>query len=194
MEYKGYKAKVEFDDSVDVFHGQVIGLKDVITFEGITVEELYQSFKDSVDDYLEFCEELGQEPEKEFSGKFIIRIPPDLHRELCTNAKIENKSLNQYVEEILAVCSGYDAHVHNRVSTSLVLHRRRSQALKELLGEEELERKAQILGDFFERYLRNIKPEKRVEYYMKALSECEKELDVINFQRILEDFEEKETV
>ena len=64
MEYKGYFAKVEFDDETDIFHGEVINLRDVVTFQGQTVDELHQAFRDSIDDYLEFCAERGEEPEK----------------------------------------------------------------------------------------------------------------------------------
>ena len=72
IEYKGYIAKVEFDDEAEVFHGEVINLRDVITFEGESVAELKQAFHDSVEDYLAFCAERGEEPEKPFSGKFSV--------------------------------------------------------------------------------------------------------------------------
>jgi len=64
MEYKGYFAKVEFDDDANIFHGEVINLRDVITFEGETVKELKQAFQDSIDDYLDFCDERGEDPRK----------------------------------------------------------------------------------------------------------------------------------
>ena len=64
MEHKGYTAKVEFDDEADIFHGEVINLRDVVTFEGTTVEELHQGFTDSVDDYLEYCAGRNEQPEK----------------------------------------------------------------------------------------------------------------------------------
>ena len=101
MEYKGYIGKVEFDDDADIFHGEVINLRDVITFQGDSVEEIRQAFRDSVDDYLAFCAERNEEPEKPFSGKFVVRIPPDLHRKIYTQAKSSNKSLNKLVSEVL---------------------------------------------------------------------------------------------
>ena len=73
MEYKGHAGKVEFDDEAGIFHG------DVITFQGTTVDEVRQAFHDSVDDYLDFCAQLGQAPEKPFTGKFVLRLSPDLH-------------------------------------------------------------------------------------------------------------------
>ena len=99
MEYKGYAAKVEFDDEASIFHGEVVNLRDVITFEGTTVEELRQAFKDSIDDYLEFCARRDEEPERPFSGKFGVRIDPELHREVYLRAKMENKSLNSWIRQ-----------------------------------------------------------------------------------------------
>jgi len=71
---------VEFDDDADLFHGEVIGLRDVITFQGRTVDEVKRAFHDSVDDYLAFCAKRGEEPEKPFTGKLMLRLSPDLHR------------------------------------------------------------------------------------------------------------------
>jgi predicted HicB family RNase H-like nuclease len=55
MTYKGYQSKVELDEKAGVFHGEVINIRDVITFQGTSVEESRQAFEDSVDDYLAFC-------------------------------------------------------------------------------------------------------------------------------------------
>ena len=70
MEYKGYIARVELDDEAGILHGEVINTRDVITFEGTSIEELREALADSVDDYLAFCAEQGQEPETPFSGTF----------------------------------------------------------------------------------------------------------------------------
>lgn len=70
MKYKSYIGKVEYDDKAKIFYGEVIGLKDVITFQGTSVDELEQSFKDSIDDYLAFCKKRGEKPDKSFSGTF----------------------------------------------------------------------------------------------------------------------------
>jgi predicted HicB family RNase H-like nuclease len=101
MEYKGYVGKVEFDDEAGIFHGEVINTRDVITFQGQSVAELTQAFHESVDDYLDFCEERGEAPEKPFSGRFVTRIPPDLHRQIHIAAGISGKSLNAWVTEQL---------------------------------------------------------------------------------------------
>ena len=72
MEYKGYIGKVDFDDEAGIFHGEVINTRDVITFQGASVDEIRQAFHDSVEDYLAFCQQLGQEPDKPFTGKFML--------------------------------------------------------------------------------------------------------------------------
>lgn len=101
MKYKGYVGHVKYDDEAKIFHGDVLGIKDVVTFQGTSVEEIDQSFKDSVDDYLNFCKERGEEPEKPFSGKFNLRISSDLHAKLSLAAQIEGESLNHYISKIL---------------------------------------------------------------------------------------------
>ncbi|NIM92176.1 MAG: toxin-antitoxin system HicB family antitoxin [Anaerolineales bacterium] len=101
MEYKGYLGKVEFDDEAKVFHGEVINLRDVITFEGTSVEELQRAFEESIDDYLEFCRERNEEPDKAFSGNFIVRVDPDLHREIYIRSRSEDASMNHWIAEKL---------------------------------------------------------------------------------------------
>ncbi len=101
MEYKGYIGKVEFDDQAAIFHGEVVNLRDVVTFEGESVEELRKAFRESVEDYLAFCAERGEEPEKPYSGSFTVRISPDLHRDIAIQAQLANKSLNGWIGELL---------------------------------------------------------------------------------------------
>jgi len=102
MEYKGYIGHVEFDDDAEIFHGEVINPRDVITFQGKTVEEIKQAFRGSVEDYLEYCAKLGQLPEKPFTGKFMLRIPPDLHRKIYVAAKQSGESINAWIKEQLS--------------------------------------------------------------------------------------------
>lgn len=101
MKYKNYFGKVEFDADAGILHGEVVGIRDVVTFQGRSIEEVQQAFKDSVDDYLAFCRERGQEPNKPCSGKFVVRVGSDLHRRLDAIAKVSGKSLNSVVAEIL---------------------------------------------------------------------------------------------
>ena len=101
MTHESYKGQVEFDDEAGIFHGEVLDLRDVVTFQGKTVDELKRAFQDSVDDYLEFCEARGEEPDKPFSGRLMLRLPPELHRKVYTSSKLEGKSLNQWIAEQL---------------------------------------------------------------------------------------------
>src|SRR5580658_5940903 len=101
MQYKGYIAKVAFDDEAAVFHGEVVNTRDVITFQGKSVESLTKAFQDSIADYLAFCKERGETPEKPLSGKFVTRIPPELHRQINAAASMCGKSLNAWVAEQL---------------------------------------------------------------------------------------------
>jgi predicted HicB family RNase H-like nuclease len=101
MEHKGYIGKVEFDPDARIFHGEVVGIRDVVTFQGESVAELEKAFKDSVDDYLAFCRERGEKPDKPCSGQFVVRIPPELHRRVNMLAGASGKSLNAWVAEHL---------------------------------------------------------------------------------------------
>jgi predicted HicB family RNase H-like nuclease len=101
MEYKGYIGKVEIDEEVGILYGEVINVRDVITFEGTTVDEVQQAFRESVDDYLAFCAQRGESPEKPFSGKFVVRLPAELHRKAYIQAKLKDKSLNSWITEVL---------------------------------------------------------------------------------------------
>lgn len=103
MNYKGYEGVVQFDEDAKIFHGDVIGIKDVITFQGRSVDELEQAFKDSVDDYLAWCEERGEKPEKTFSGNLRLRISPELHALLAREAQKKDTSLNQLIVSKLSV-------------------------------------------------------------------------------------------
>lgn len=97
MHYKGYEAVVEFDEEAEIFHGEVLNLRDVITFQGTSATELKQAFAESVEDYLTFCAKRGEEPEKPFSGQFVVRAEPSLHKAVSIAARREGVSLNKWV-------------------------------------------------------------------------------------------------
>ncbi|WP_254174603.1 type II toxin-antitoxin system HicB family antitoxin [Planktothrix pseudagardhii] len=101
LNYKGYTAQIEVDVEAGILFGQVLDINDVITFKGKTVEEIRQEFKNSIDDYLEFCQELGQEPDKPFSGKLPFRTTPENHRKIFLAAKKAGKSINAWMDETL---------------------------------------------------------------------------------------------
>lgn len=102
MNYKGYHGTVSFDEEAEIFHGEVTDLRDVVTFQGRSVDELKTAFRESVDDYLEFCAERGEAPDKPYSGKFLLRIDPQLHRKLAALSSKEGASLNKWVESKLS--------------------------------------------------------------------------------------------
>ncbi|MBA4366719.1 MAG: toxin-antitoxin system HicB family antitoxin [Desulfobacterium sp.] len=97
IKYKGYTGTVNFSQEDRLFHGKVLGIPDIIGFEGVSVDQLEKDFRSAVDDYLETCREIGKEPEKPFSGKFVLRVDSDLHCSIVLDAKRKNKSINNWV-------------------------------------------------------------------------------------------------
>jgi predicted HicB family RNase H-like nuclease len=97
MQYKGYLGNVIFDAENDIFHGEVVGIRDVVTFQGKSVAELRKALRDSVDDYLDFCRQRGQSPDKPLSGRFVLRISRNLHRKVYELASRAGQSLNAWV-------------------------------------------------------------------------------------------------
>ena len=113
MKYKGYQGTVTYDDEAKIFHGEVIGLKDMITFQGTSVEELEQAFKDSIDDYVVFCKKKKRAPEKPFSGNLLLRVPPEIHKEATVEAKNRGISLNAFLNEVISK-EIHGPHKHQR--------------------------------------------------------------------------------
>ena len=101
MEYKGYLGKIEFDDEANIFHGQVVNIRDVITFQGQSVDELRQAFEDSIEDYFVFCVERGEQPEKPFSGRFTVQLSPEEHRRVILAAAKAGKHVDSWVADVL---------------------------------------------------------------------------------------------
>ena len=99
MEYKGYVASVEFDDSIDVLHGRIVnsGPYPIATFEAMNAGELRREFERSVDEYLEWCEEDGVEPKRPFSGKLNLRLGSELHALVATAAVANQMSINSWI-------------------------------------------------------------------------------------------------
>ncbi len=99
--YKDYVGQAAYDADADLFHGEVLGTRDVITFQGAKVKELAKAFQGSVDDYLAFCRERNEAPEKSVSGKFVVRVEPKLHRDLVRLANLRGISLNKLIAQVL---------------------------------------------------------------------------------------------
>ena len=101
MTYKGYAARVEYSDEDGCFVGHLAGISDVVGFHAETVSELRAAFEEAVEDYLETCEKAGKPPQKPYSGKLMLRVPPELHAKAAIAAKISGKSLNQWAADTL---------------------------------------------------------------------------------------------
>lgn len=100
LKFKGYTGTVEFDADDRIFHGRLMGLADIITFEGASVSELEKDFRSAVEEYLKTCKEIGRLPEKPFSGRFMVRVPSELHCAIALAAKKEHKSINAWIAEV----------------------------------------------------------------------------------------------
>ena len=101
LKYKGYSGIVDYDSDGKIFTGEVVGLRSVITFQGRTPEEIEKSFRESIEIYLNMCKRDGVQPEKPYSGKFNLRISPQLHKHIAERALEEKRSLNDLVIDAL---------------------------------------------------------------------------------------------
>ena len=102
LQYKIYYASVHFSADDEVFYGKILGINDLVSFEGSSVKELKKAFKDAVEDYLETCLEIGKAPEKTYKGTFNVRVPVTLHKEASLFAAVHNITLNEFVKTALA--------------------------------------------------------------------------------------------
>lgn len=101
MKYRGYIARIEYDEEDRIFVGHLAGIKDIVGFHGSTVDELDRAFHESVDNYIAISEETGRATQKPYSGKLMLRVPPDVHAAVATAAQVNGKSINQWASEIL---------------------------------------------------------------------------------------------
>lgn len=102
MTVDGYNAKIDYDSEIDMFRGEILGLTGGADFYGKTPKELRAEFRKSLATFLEVCKEKGIEPRRNYSGKFTLRIPPELHERIAIAAQAEGKSINTLAQEALA--------------------------------------------------------------------------------------------
>ena len=102
MNYKGYTAYVEFSADDDCFVGHIAGINDIVGFHADTVLKLHRAFEEAVDDYLTACKKAKKLPQKPYSGRIMLRIPPELHAKVAVMAETHGKSLNSLVTELLS--------------------------------------------------------------------------------------------
>ena len=105
MTYKGYAAKIEYSDDDDCFVGHIAGIKDVIGFHANSVKELRRAFEEAVDDYLDTCEKVGRAPQKPYSGKLMLRVPPEVHARAAMMAEAHGMSMNQWAADVFSRAS-----------------------------------------------------------------------------------------
>lgn len=98
LKYKSYNANIHFSAQDEVFYGKILGINDLITFEGNSVKDLKKAFKEAVDDYLETCKQLNKTPDKTYKGVFNVRIPSRLHKQAALAAAVKNVTLNDFVK------------------------------------------------------------------------------------------------
>ena len=101
MTYKGYTARIEYDDDDGVFTGCIAGIRDRVGFHADTVDGLREAFHEAVEDYIKTCASIGKEPQKAYSGQVMFRVSPEVHRKAALAAELSGKSLNQWAEEVL---------------------------------------------------------------------------------------------
>lgn len=106
MSYKGYAARIAYDDEDRIFNGRIAGIRDGVGFHAENVDDLRTAFEEAVDDYLETCAKLGKEPQKAYSGQVMFRVDPEVHRKAALAAELSGKSLNQWAEDVLAKAVG----------------------------------------------------------------------------------------
>lgn len=102
MNYQGYSARIKYSEEDGLFVGHIAGIRDVVGFHGESVQELRAAFEEAVDDYLETCAKLGRAPQKPFSGTFSLRLGPELHASISAKAELSDKSINQWVVDVLS--------------------------------------------------------------------------------------------
>lgn len=101
MNYGSYSATIEYEADDRVFHGRVNDISDVVTFEGTSVDELEAAFRNAVDEYEAFCASLGRDPQKPYSGRFLVRVSPDVHRRMAEAATRARESMNAWVQRAI---------------------------------------------------------------------------------------------
>lgn len=100
MTYRGYAARIEYSNEDGCFVGHIAGIHDVVGFHGESVAELRAAFEEAVEDYLETCAKLGRAPQKPFSGKVMLRMPPEIHAAIAVAAELKGKSINQWALDL----------------------------------------------------------------------------------------------
>ncbi len=101
FKYKGFYTQIKLDCETNILHGKIEGIHDLVTFESNSIKDIEKEFHNAVDDYLDFCKEVGKKPEKAYNGVFNVRIAPEIHRMLAAKATENGTSLNAEVKHAI---------------------------------------------------------------------------------------------
>lgn len=121
LKYKDYIGSVDYSEEDNCLYGKVLGMsKDVITYEGKTIEELKADFEAGVDSYLESCNARGIKPGKAYTGSFNVRLTPDIHSKIALMAQNAGISINAFIkyalEKQLGIKDVKDSSQHTKYS------------------------------------------------------------------------------
>jgi len=109
LKYKDFVATVKYSEEDEVFIGRIEGINSVVSFEGESVAELKEAFKEAVESYLTVCKRKGiTDIQKSYTGIFNVRINSDLHRRAALTAKLHGRTLNAFVKDAIERCVEYE--------------------------------------------------------------------------------------
>ncbi len=122
LKYKDYNSSVHFSAEDEIFHGKVIGINDLVTFEGRSVTELKKAFKEAIEDYIDTCNELNKQPEKTYKGNFNVRVPLQLHKAAALTASQKSLSLNEYVKFAISFAIKHQKEMDKEIKQNSVVN------------------------------------------------------------------------
>jgi len=111
LKYKDYFASISYSMEDEVFHGKIIGINDLITFEGRSVTELKKAFKEATEDYLTTCKEMNKQPDKTYKGSFNVRVPASMHKKAALMASQKNITLNELMKVAITIAIKHEREV-----------------------------------------------------------------------------------
>lgn len=120
LKYQDYTATIRYSSDDEVFFGKVIGINDLIVFEGTSVAELKEAFQEAMDDYLETCKDLGKSPDKTYKGVFNVRVPSGLHKKAAMLASQHDMTLNDFVKTALVYAVKHESDISAELSVGAV--------------------------------------------------------------------------
>ena len=134
--YKGYYTKVQYSAEDNILFGKIEGIRDLVNFECDNLSDVEREFHIAVDDYLAFCEEVGQEPDKVFRGSFNVRIAPELHKAAAIKADQQGKTLNAFVADAIQNAVDDDIQISACPITASRMRRRYTPVARERIKGE----------------------------------------------------------